>query len=298
MFPNRPTAESIPPHFSVAVIIGVGLLGGSLGLALKKHGLADRIRGVGHRQSSVTEALDLGVIDEGYLDPAEALPDADLVVLCTPAARVIPMLDTVRTLVPTALVTDVASTKAAICQHAHETWTAPRRFIGSHPMAGSEKFGPQHAFADLYKNQVVLIEQGKELDVAARDNLCALWRTVGANVVDIDPERHDMLLARTSHLPHVLSACLATVAAEIETPPETLRAVIGQGFRDTTRIAGSRPEVWRDICLTNRDAIITALDETLVTLHAVRDALHHNDAGTVEAFFEAGRVAREMMVNT
>ena len=295
---RRPQPETTPPHFGIAVVIGVGLLGGSLGLAMKTRGLADRVRGVGHRQSSLTEALTLGVIDEGYLNPADALPDADLVVICTPAAHVTPMLDIVRVLAPSALVTDVASTKAAICRHAHETWPSPRRFIGSHPMAGSEKFGPQHAFPTLYEKQVVLVECGKDLDAVARESVCALWRAVGSNVVDIEPELHDVLLARTSHLPHVLAACLAAIAARAETDPETLRAVSGQGFRDTTRIAGSRPEVWRDICLTNRDAVVAALDETLASLHAVRDALQHEEASQVEAFFEAGRAAREKMVNT
>ena len=285
-----------PPHFNVAVVIGVGLLGGSLGLALKANQIADNVLGVGHRRSSLNEALDNGAIDEGFLDPADALPGADLVVVCTPAGLVIPMLDTIRALAPMALVTDVASTKAVICRHAQQTWPSPRRFIGSHPMAGSEKFGAEHAFLGLYDNQVVLVEQGKDLDREAREQVCALWRAVGSTVVDIDPEQHDLLLARTSHLPHVLASCLASVAAQAETDPETLQAVTGRGFRDTTRIAASRPEIWRDICLTNRDAMITVLDDTLTALHAMREALHREDAQRVETFFEAGCTARGKMV--
>lgn len=272
------------------VIIGVGLLGGSLGLALKARGLARHVVGVGHRATSLEAALRVGAVDETSLDVSAAVHDADLIVVCTPAARVSDMLDLVRAKCPAgAVVTDVASTKAAICGHAAAVWPRPRRFIGSHPMAGSEKFGPENARVDLYEGSVCLVETGDALDPAARAAVVALWEGVGAHVVDIDPVRHDDLLARSSHLPHVLASALASITAR----SGATRDVIGRGFRDMTRIAGSRPEIWTEICLTNRNALLNAFAEFQHDLDVFRAALVREDAAALGQFFESGRRARK-----
>lgn len=292
------TGTAGEPHFQTVTIIGAGLLGASLGLALKARGMAACVRGVGRRQSSLDSARAVGAIDEAFLDPVPALSDADLVVICVPAAQVPDMMDTVRMECPVrTLVTDVASTKAAVCRHAALTWPKPRRFVGSHPMAGSEKSGPEHAVASLYAGHTVIVEKGDDLDHEAHDAVCALWRALGARVVEMQPELHDHLVARTSHLPHVVASCLAAVAANANATHDEVLAVVGQGFRDTTRIAGSRPDVWRDICLTNRAAILEALEETIADLQGVRMALAGDDAAALETFFEKGRAARRHMVS-
>lgn len=276
-------------HFGRVTIIGVGLLGASLGLALKAHGLANRVTGVGRRQSSLDKALSTGAIDDATFDLREAAATADLIVLATPAAEVIVKLDEIREFCPDhACITDVASTKARICAHAAALWPAPRPFVGAHPMAGSEKFGPEHGSADLYAGSICLVEDSSDLDPAARETVVRLWQAVGAETVAIDPRRHDALLARTSHIPHVLSAAIATLAER----QGDVRELIGNGYRDMTRIAASRPEVWRDITMTNREAILDGLDELQRHIESFSRALRDEDAAAIETFFGAGRDAR------
>lgn len=278
-------------HFDTVTIVGVGLLGGSLGLALKDRGMASTIRGVGRRQSSLDKALEVGAVDSTSLDVTEAAADADLVVLCTPAALVPGMLDGILPACsPKAVVTDVASTKTQICAHAAETWPRPLRFVGSHPMAGSEKSGPEHARADLYTNTLTLMQPCADpLDPEAHRAVVDLWRGVGADVFEIDPAPHDAVISRTSHVPHIVAAAIATLAAR----QGDVSRFVGQGFRDVTRIAAGRPEVWRDICMTNRDAVVQGLDELLANLESVRRAVAEGRGDELEAFFRASREARD-----
>lgn len=156
-------------------------------------------------------------------------------------------------------------------------------------MAGSEKFGPEHADANLYDGCVTIVEPLDGQDPEAHEAVRALWNSVGASIVELRPEQHDMLVARTSHIPHIMAA----LTAEQATCARGVPSVIGNGFRDTTRVAAGRPEVWRDICLTNREAIVSALDELETRLAAVRDAIERGLAEDVEAFFDSARKARE-----
>ncbi|GMV91879.1 MAG: hypothetical protein AMXMBFR82_16570 [Candidatus Hydrogenedentota bacterium] len=281
------------PNFGTVTVVGVGLLGGSLGLALKERGLCHTVRGVGHRQVSLDAALVKHAIDEASLELAAAVADADLIVICTPAGLVPETLDQIRRAsLPSAIITDVASTKGTICAHADQVWPGRRRFIGSHPMAGSEKFGPEHADAGLYDGCVTIVEPLDGQDPEAHEAVRALWSSVGASIVELRPEQHDMLVARTSHIPHIMAA----LTAEQATCARGVPSVIGKGFRDTTRVAAGRPEVWRDICLTNREAIVSGLNELETQLAAVRDAIERGSAEDVEAFFDAARKAREEVI--
>ena len=280
------------PLFRTATIIGVGLLGGSLGKALKAKGLAETINGVGHRQATLDTAKRLGSVDRCFLDPVEAARDSDLVVICTPAATVPHFLDVLRPVCPPdCILTDVASTKSAISAHAAATWPKPVRFIGSHPMAGSEKFGPEHARADLYQGCVTVVETGPSLDTTARAAVVELWRALGSEVVDMAPALHDRLVAQTSHLPHIVAAAVAQVAASGGSL-EAVRKLVGKGFQDLTRIADSRPEIWRDICLTNRENILAALDALSGRLDEARNSLENGDADALEQFFRQGNKGR------
>ncbi len=275
--------------FDTVTIIGVGLLGGSLGLALKARGLAGRIRGVGHRQTSLDKALEKGTVDEVYLDARAAAKGADLIVICTPAACVTDKMDEILPVCGAeTVVTDVASTKAVICSHAERTWPAPYRFVGSHPMAGSEKFGPEYADPTLYEGSVTIVAAGDGVAAEAHQAVCGLWQSVGSKVVEFKPALHDALVARSSHIPHVVAACVAELAAA----QEGIRPVIGEGFRDVTRIASGRPEVWRDICLTNREAIAEGLRVLGEHLDAARDIISRGAADELDAFFRSAREAR------
>ncbi len=281
-------------RFDTVTLIGVGLLGGSLGLALKRRGLARRIRGVGHRPETMQKALAHGAIDEIAASVADAVPGSDLVVICTPAATVPAYLDAVRPLCgKTAVVTDVASTKRGICAHAKRAWAGPYRFIGSHPMAGSEKFGPEHATADLFENTVCFVEAMNGHAPDAHAAVTELWSALGARAVPADPAAHDLLAARTSHVPHVVAAALARLTSG---GGEALRAFAGSGFRDTTRIADGRPELWRDICLTNSEAIGRVLAEVQADLSKFEAALANTDSRALESYFTEARDARRRLI--
>ncbi|MFP4190608.1 MAG: prephenate dehydrogenase [Candidatus Hydrogenedentota bacterium] len=283
------------PWFDTVAIVGAGLLGGSLGLALKQRGLARRIHGAGHRQTSLDAALERKAIDAAFLDARESVEGANLVVICTPAAMVKDKLDEIAPACPPeAVITDVASTKADICAHAAKRWDTDRRFVGSHPMAGSEKFGAEHADPELYEGRVAVVERGEGLDPEAQRAVCALWEAVGSRVVELEPSVHDALVARTSHLPHIAAAALAVVAGRAGSESKPL---IGPGFRDTTRIAGGRPEIWRDICLTNGPAIEEALAELEPLLAAVRAAVRDKDEEALMAFFDEGRRMRRELAD-
>lgn len=278
-------------HFDQVTIIGAGLLGASLGLALKQRGLADRIIGLGRRESSLNTAIQRGAIDEGFTEIEAAVAGADLIVICTPASLVPAYLLSIRPFCTSStVVTDVASTKSAICEHARDTWPSPTRFVGSHPMAGSEKYGPEHASADLYEGAICFVEKGGDhIDREALETIIALWEAVGSKVYEVDPRLHDELVARTSHIPHLVAAALAQ---NLEFKGE-VGLFVGNGFRDTTRIAEGRPEIWRDICLTNPEAITEGLDELIERLQEISEAIAEGNADAVEKFLAAGQAARK-----
>lgn len=283
------------PPFNTVTLIGVGLLGGSLGLALKQRGLVNTVRGVGRRQSTLDTALKCGAIDEGTLNLAEGVIGADLIVICTPANAVPQTLDTIRSLCSKdTVVTDVASTKSKICSHVRKAWSNPYSFIGSHPMAGSEKFGPEHSTPDLYDGAIVFIEQENEHDPTAYQKIKSLWTSIGAKALPINPEKHDEWVARTSHIPHVTAAALALLISD---PKEAL-PFIGNGFRDSTRIAEGRPEIWRDICLTNPEAIAKGLRSLSAELNSVAEDIETGNAQALESFFEEGVNARKAILDT
>lgn len=276
-------------RFGTVAIVGVGLLGGSLGLALKQRGLATAVRGIGHRATTLEAALAAGTVDTVHLDALEGVEGANVIVLCTPAARVMTLMDTLGPVVPRdVVVTDVASTKAAICAHAEATWPKPLRFVGSHPMAGSEKFGPEHADPALYEGRYTILTPTPHADADAVAVVRALWESVGSRVVPLDPAHHDSQVARTSHIPHIVAACLAELAAANEAVP----AVVGTGFRDMTRVAEGRAEIWSEICLTNREAIRDGLDELGTALERVRRLIDESHHAELEAFFESAQQAR------
>ena len=282
-------------RFEGVTIVGVGLLGASLGLALKARGMVSRVTGVGRRLSSLEIALNRGAVDEITTDVCAGVAGADVVVIATPARLVIPMLDEALAASPAgALIVDVASTKGAICAHARQACPAPRRFVGCHPMAGAETFGPENGRSDFYEKSVCLIEKDGGIDPAARARACVLWEGVGARVVDVDVLTHDAVLARTSHAPHVTAAALALTAAEFGAGKE----MVGNGFKDATRIAASRPEIWRDICLENREALAETLADIRSRLQQFESLLAEGDEQGIEAFFEGGADARKRVLGS
>jgi len=275
-------------------LVGVGLLGGSLGLALRRRGLARRVVGYVRRPALVADCLAAGAVDHATTDLAAAVTGSDLVILCVPLGQM-PVL--ARAFAPAlarnAVVTDVGSVKASVIADLESLIAdAGGRFVGSHPMAGSEKTGVTASRAELFESAVCAITPTPRSDPAAVEHVTALWRALGARVLSLDPELHDELVARCSHLPHVLAAQLANNVLDPIRPPAQAELCAG-GFRDTTRIAASSPEMWRDIVLANRGNLSRVLGEFADELQAFRRAVDGGDTAAIDQFFHQARQRRE-----
>lgn len=281
--------------FRTVAIAGLGLIGGSLGMALRERRLADRVIGLPRRAETIQEGLRAGAIDEGSLDPARAA-EADLVVLAAPvlaferqARELAPHLQ------PGCLVTDVGSTKAQITDRIPPLLPAGVDFVGGHPMAGSEKGGVLAGRADLFEGAVWVLTRAPNTRPENIERLRALVRALGATPVEMEPALHDDAVARISHLPHVVAAALAEAAEKGPVPDEVLRLLIAGGFKSTTRIAASPPEMWRDICLTNREAVLASLRDFEASLARFREALEQESPDDVLDAFTRGKSARDRL---
>lgn len=275
-------------------IVGVGLLGGSLGLAIKRRRLAGRVEGYARRAATVEECRKLKALDHTTLDLQSAVADADLVILCTPLAQ---MRSLVKTMLPSlkrgAIVTDVGSVKASVVKELELLVArAGAYFVGSHPMAGAEKTGVGAARADLFLNAVCVVTPTRKSSLAAVTKVEDFWEAVGARLIRLSPEQHDALVARSSHLPHTIAATLAAGVLDPKHPfPQS--KLCATGFRDTTRIASGSPEMWRDIALANRRHLGRALDGFAADLRKFRRALAKADATAVTEFFETAKQRRD-----
>jgi len=266
------------PHFRRAVIYGVGLLGGSLGLALRRRGIADRVVGLGRSPERLERAKKMGAIDSFETNPASALADADALVVCIPPRQIRECWTTLAPLAPPGMfVTDVGSVKAALAAEALKHFDPSVRFIGSHPMAGSEKSGVEAAKENLFEGSACFITPTEDTPGETLSLAVQFWRALGSRVVVIDPIRHDELLASISHLPHLIAAALVESLYEYGDSTPYLRAVIGNGFRDTTRIAQGPADVWEQIFTENSDALIKSLDSIIERLQSWRNLLSHKD---------------------
>jgi prephenate dehydrogenase len=275
-------------------LIGVGLLGGSLGLAARQRRLAGEVTGLVRREASRAECLTAGAVDTVTLDPAEAAREADLVVFCTPIGQMPRLAARLAPLLPRhALVTDVGSVKAGVVRELEPVFAAAGPvFVGSHPMAGAETMGVAHARADLFDGAVCVVTPSATSPAPAVTRVEALWRAVGARVLRLSPERHDELVARSSHLPQVLATTLASYVLDESLPPEQAQLCAG-GFRDSTRIASGSPEMWRDILLANRAPLAAAVRAFSSRLEALRAAIESGDAAAITACLESGKQRRD-----
>ncbi len=279
-------------HFNTIAIVGVGLIGGSVGLAVRQRGLADCVVGIGRRQSSLRIARQSGAVTTTTIDLAKGVAEAELVIVCTPVGRIV---EDVRTAAahapPGTLITDVGSTKAEIVAALDEGLPRNCRFLGGHPLAGGEKTGPSHARADLFDGRVVVLTPTKNTRAEDFDTLEGFWNALGAVVVQMSPEEHDQALAITSHLPHAVAAALAAMV------PERLFRLSGAGLLDTTRIAAGDPNLWTQIFLQNRTNLVQALErfhQNLAELHA---AVQQADAPAIQRILETGKRNRDALGN-
>ena len=279
------------------LIFGVGLIGGSLALALKKAGVARHIVGIGRNQDSLKTALSLGVIDEVQTDIAQAMQGADIVVIATPVAQTPEILASIAPhLKADTIITDAGSTKSDIAGYVANaaqnlTPALLSQFVGGHPIAGAEKSGVSAANADLFFGKNVVLTPNEQTSKQALSKVRALWEATGANVSEMSAEAHDQIFAAVSHLPHLLAFALVDDLANRKNSQQ-LFDFAASGFRDFTRIAGSSPEMWRDISLANREALLSELEAYQSELKLLQKLLENKDGDGLEALFERASNAR------
>jgi prephenate dehydrogenase len=280
-------------------IIGVGLIGGSLARALRQAGWVQEVVGCGRGKANLQQALQLGVIDRFSHDPAEAVDGADMVFLAVPLGAMTGVFQAIApALASDAVVTDGGSVKGSVVADAERVLGAvPPWLVPGHPIAGTENSGVEASFAELYRNRRVILTPTRATDARALARVEAMWQACGAEVVRMEVERHDRILAATSHLPHMLAFSLVDALARTEENDEIFRFAAG-GFRDFTRIASSNPVMWRDICLANRSELRNMLKRFADELHDLADALDQEDGGErLLQIFERAKTARDRYVD-
>lgn len=281
-------AASPAPSYDTITIVGVGLIGASIGLAIRERKLAAHVVGVGRTKKTLDKAKVLGAVDEVTTSLARGVKQAQLTIFCTPVEQIAAQVLAAAAHVPVgALMTDAGSTKEAIVAAVGGQLPRSVQFIGSHPLAGSEKNGPAHARADLLVGRVVVVTPSKASPPAAVAAIQNFWQQLGARVVTMTPPDHDAALAATSHAPHAIASALAAA-----TPPEFANLVAG-GWLDTTRIAAGDAELWRQILLSNRDHSLRALGKFAKVLSQLRRALKDRDGEALRRILEAGKQTRD-----
>ncbi|WP_174526050.1 prephenate dehydrogenase [Herbaspirillum rubrisubalbicans] len=279
--------------FKKVVIFGVGLIGGSFALALRRAGQVAHIVGVGRSVQSLERARELGIIDAFATDVAAAVAGADLILVAAPVAQTESILASIAPhLGEQAIVTDAGSTKSDVVAAARKALGARiAQFVPAHPIAGREKHGPEAALAELYEGKKVVITALPENTEADVETVAAAWRACGAVIHRLSAQQHDAVFASVSHLPHVLAFALVDdIAAKPHA--ETLFQYAASGFRDFTRIAASSPEMWRDITLANRAALLTEVDAYLVQLQGIREMIAAGDGAAIEQVYANAQHAR------
>ncbi len=278
-------------------MIGVGLIGGSVAAALKQKSAVDRVLGVGRSSANLQRALSLGVIDEIYDDPGSAARDADIVLVAVPVKQTAGILEQLRDAVRSGvIVTDAGSTKCDFVRVAEEVFgaTAPS-VVPGHPIAGAERTGVAAAHASLFSGKRTVLTPSPGTNPQAVASVAAMWRACGAEVVQMTAQHHDAVFSAVSHLPHVLSYALVEMIASRD-DAEELFSFAASGFRDFTRIAGSSPEMWRDICFANSEQLLRDIDAYQRALAVLAEHIRSGDWQALEAVFAAAANARNAWV--
>jgi len=271
-------------------IIGVGLMGGSIGLAVRRKGIAREIVGICRRQVSARRALEAKACDKVTLDFHAGLDGADFVIIATPVGKISRMAEKIAKYAPKdAIVTDVGSTKGFIVNNIERILPEHIKFVGSHPMAGSEKTSVLNADEDLFNNSLCIVTKTKNTEKAALSEVKGFWQALGARTVILSPKMHDVNIAFASHLPHVVSSVLARSLDK-----ENLRYV-STGFKDTTRIAASDPQLWQDIFMTNREFVLKAIRKYRVKLYEFEKQLSSKKGRELNRFLRKAKSVRDKL---
>lgn len=282
--------------FRRMVVAGVGLIGGSLALAAKKQGLVGEAIGFGRGEENLRTAQGRGIIDCYFSEPGQIPDRVDLLILATPAQATVSLAASfLPRLRPGCLISDVGSVKASIVREMEKLLPPEIPFVGAHPIAGSEQWGAQAAVADLFLGHRCILTPSRDTDPDALQKMDGFWRAMGAKVERMDPRLHDKILGVVSHLPHVLVYALVNTLGRTKVDSVDLKSYCGRGFKDFTRIASSRPEIWRDICLVNRQAIGKSLSDYIKHLERLRKLIRNGKGDLLEReFAQANDVRRQI----
>lgn len=280
--------------FGQVTIIGVGLLGGSLAKACRKHGLADKIVGFGRNHAKLEKARTLKIIDSYETGLQAAVATADLVVLCPPVNAMTPLVrEMAPSLKPGCLMTDVGSVKRSLVGEIQALMPDSVYFVGSHPIAGGEKSGFEASTVDLFQNEKCIVTPTPKTNPSALSTIKGLWEQMGMQVITMDVEEHDQIFGAVSHLPHVIAYVLMNTIGGISTKNhEEITYFSGKGLKDITRIASSDPVMWRDICLSNKKPVLHLIDKFQGTLQQVRNLIENEDSQLLEQTFETAKKYR------
>ena len=276
--------------FERITIVGVGLIGGSVGLAARARNVARSVVGMGRDPANLTKAQLLGAIDRGTTNLADAVRESDLIVVCTPVDRIAKtILEAALHCKPAAIFTDGGSTKASIVNAVGDSLPRGIAFVPAHPIAGSEKNGVEHARANLFEKRLTILTPRPTEMGEAVERVAAFWKALGSRVITMSPDAHDRALASTSHLPHAIAAAVASV-----TPVEWLPLSAG-GFRDVTRIAGGDPQLWTAIFQANRDAVLAALSQFTLRLDEFRRLMETGDGAGIQHWLAEAKQVRDAL---
>ena len=287
------------PMFKRLALIGVGLIGSSISHAARRAGLVGEIVGASPTPATRERAEELGLVAKMYADPADAVRGADLVILCSPVGTYEAVAKAIGShLEQGAIVTDVGSVKCAVVRDVAPHVPEGVHFIAGHPIAGTAQSGPDAGFAELFDGRWCILTPGDAADKDALAKLQEFWRRLGSEVEIMSPEHHDMVLAITSHLPHLIAYNIVNTAAHLErvTDTEVIKFSAG-GFRDFTRIAASDPVMWRDVFLNNKDAVLEMLGRFSEDLSALQRAIRFGDGETLEKLFTEARAIRRGVIH-
>lgn len=276
------------------VIFGVGLIGGSLALALKKANYCEQIVGCSRKPEGLQKAVELGVIDSYTLDPAEAVKGADMILLAVPMGAMASVLSAIKGHTEAnAVITDAGSAKASVVAAAESVYgVIPENFVPGHPIAGAEKSGVEAALVGLYVDHKVIVTPLPQTSRDAEQRVIGMWEAAGAEVESMAVEKHDRVLAATSHLPHALAFALVDTLSRSEVSKDIFHYAAG-GFRDFTRIASSDPVMWRDICLENRQAILESIEAFQENLNGLHEMVSEADSDGIMDMFTNAKSARD-----
>ena len=285
-------------HFKKVVIIGVGLIGASLALALKESGLADTVTGVGRTLENLETALRIGAVDDFTQDIAEGVKGAELVIVAVPVGRIpSAVLEAAAALGPGAVITDVGSVKGSVIDAVDEGLPDGVNFIPAHPIAGTEHQGASAAFATLFKGRLCILTPTVKTDSEALEKVRSMWEEVGSRVISMDAGTHDSVLSAVSHLPHMIAYTLVnTVAGSGGEGLDDILGFSAGGFKDFTRIASSSPEMWADICSANAGPIVEMINAFQKRLELLKALIEADDRAAVLKEFEKAKRLRDTLI--